>query len=643
MQKSQRSFIAGCFALLFACAPGGLPAMAEEGEEDPNLTIADVMVEGNRLVPTEDILGVVRTRRGDKFDREQVLQDLKAVNGLGYFDDRNMQVVPELGGGGVLLKIRVQENAPVTGFSFQGNQVLSSEEISKLFADQLGKPQNLAQLSSAIDKVEQSYHEKGYVLARVVDVKDDPDGTISLTINEGTVGDIQVVGNKKTKNFIIKNAIKLKPGAVYNERQLTGDLRKLYANGYFNDIRRSLAPDPNDPDKYILKVEVDEKRTGSVGLGGGVDTIAGPFGSLSFADSNFRGRGQVIQFNAQAGSGLFGQVSNALQNGGTGFMSNRRTYNIEATWIEPNLKGTNTSMAVSGFFRDFNSLMVDDSMQRTVGASVNFARPIGKGFTANLGFTGETTKLFDVGGLYNQQGMLDYLAGRAIAMGRATTAQQAETVAAQVRNQQLKGGAYLTVNPSIAYDTRDSVIDPSKGTVARLTASPSVGLTGGAFAKLGASASKFVPVGKNATLAFNVQGGTALGALPQFANYRLGGWNGIRGYRAFSDLGSGSSLLMATAEMRFKLPVPGHKTNAIAHAIHKNVKGVFFVDAGAVGGNVVTNDFFQRSALGASVGFGLRVNVPMMGLVRIDYGLPIISSLLGRFTPRVNIGFGEKF
>ena len=46
--------------------------------------------------------------------------------------------------------------------------------------------------SSAIDKVEQSYHEKGYVLARVTDVRNDPDGTIGLTINEGEIEKIDI-------------------------------------------------------------------------------------------------------------------------------------------------------------------------------------------------------------------------------------------------------------------------------------------------------------------------------------------------------------------------------------------------------------------------------------------------------------------
>ncbi len=281
---------------------------------DSRLTIDEVKIEGNKLVSTEDIMGVVKTRPGHKFDRDVVMQDLKAINNLGYFDDRSLQVTPELSPktGGVLLKIRVQENAPVTQFAFQGNQVLSSEEISKVFSSQLGLPQNLSHLSGAIDKVEQAYHERGFILARVNDVKDDPDGSIGLTISEGTIDKIEVVGNHKTKDFIVRNAIKIKPGSVYNEKILTANLRKLYSNGYFSDIRRSLVPSPNSPDKYTLKVEVDEKRTGSIGLGGGIDSLAGPFGSLSFSESNFQGKGQVLSFHAQTGMGMFSSVANSV-------------------------------------------------------------------------------------------------------------------------------------------------------------------------------------------------------------------------------------------------------------------------------------------------------------------------------------------
>lgn len=151
------------------------------------------------------------------------------------------------------------------------------------------------------DKVEQGYHERGFVLARVTDVKDDPDGSVELVINEGTIDNIEIVGNKKTKDFIIRNGIKTKAGAVYNEKQLTNDLKKMYANGYFQDIRRSLVPSATNPDKCTLKVEVNEKQTESVGLGGGVNYLAGPL-ATNFSDGNFRGRGQVLSFHSQVGS-----------------------------------------------------------------------------------------------------------------------------------------------------------------------------------------------------------------------------------------------------------------------------------------------------------------------------------------------------
>lgn len=608
-----------------------------------NLTVEDIKIEGNRLVPTEDILGVVKTRRGDKFDRDQIVQDLKAINSMGYFDDRSLQVLPEQTNGGVLLKIRVQENAPVTQFCFQGNNVLSSEEISKLFSNQLGKPQNLNTLSAAIDKVEQAYHEKGFVLARITDVKDDPDGSIGLTIKEGEIENVEIAGNRKTKDFIIKSAIKLKPGSVYNERQLTNDLRKLYANGYFQDIRRSLQPSPTNPDKYVLKVEVDERRTGSIGLGGGVDSVAGPFGSMSFSDNNFRGRGQILSFNSQVGSGMFGQGVNAINNAGTNFLSNQRTYQIEATFVEPNLKGTDTSMAVSGFGRNFSSLLIDQAQQRTLGASVTFTKPLKRNFNLNLGFVGENTSLRDFSTLLNTENTLTSMANRALDRGLATNMAGAEALASQVRNQQLKGGTYLSVNPSLQYDTRDAMFDTTKGTHAKLSAGPALGLSGASFAKLGASVSKFIPVTKDVTFASNMQAGTAFGGMPQFAQYRLGGWNGIRGYRMFSDLGTGTSMLMGSAELRARLPFAKHSNSGFVRAIDKHVKVALFSDVGQVSGNTLTNNLFGRSALGASVGVGLRVNVPMLGLIRFEYGLPLVSTLLGGMTPRFTIGFGEKF
>ncbi len=606
-----------------------------------DLTVDEVKVEGNRLVPTEDITNVMKTHPGDKFNRDQVAADLKAINSLGYFDDRTLKAVPERSGSGVLLKITVTENQPVSQFSFEGNKVLSSEEVHKIFADQLEKPQNLNRLSAGIDKVEQAYHQRGYVLARVTDVKDDPDGSISLAINEGVIDDIKISGNHKTKDFIIKNAIKLKPGQVYNERQLTADLRQLYANGYFQDIRRSLAPSPNNPDKYTLKVEVDEKRTGSISLGGGLDTVAGPFGSFGVGDNNFRGRGESLSFNAQMGTGLFGSVTNTLNNAGQQFMTTARTYQISADYGKQ-IPGTNVNMNLSAFARDFNSTLIDYAEQRTFGTSATFSKPLGGNFRATLGLTLEDTTMLDLSGYYNNVNLIDQMATRAIQTGMTNSIPQALSIAQNARTGILQGGAYFSINPGISYDTRDSRIDPTKGNYVRASISPSLGITGATFAKTGITASHITSVTKETTLLTNIQAGTSFGSLPGFAQYRLGGFNGLPGYRMFSDLGSGTSMLMARSEIRHRLPLP--KTdNKIVDALSKNVKVAMFADAGEIGGNNIYNTLLERNSMGASVGVGLRVKLPMIGMVRVDYGYPLISTLLGGRTPRVTFGFGDSF
>ncbi|CAM6006269.1 unnamed protein product [Sphagnum balticum] len=616
---------------------------ASAGAGASNLTVDDVKIEGNRLVSADDIMSVVKTKPGDRFDRDVVMQDLKAINNMGYFDDRQLQVVPELTGAGVLLKIRVQENAPITQFSFEGNNVLSTDEIQKTFADQLGKPQNLGSLSAAIDKIEQAYHEKGYVLARVTDVKDDPDGSVGLKITEGQIDKIVIAGNTKTKDFIIRRGIKLKPGTVYNEKALTADLRKLYANGYFQDVRRSLSPSPDNPDHYVLKVEVDEKRSGSVGLGGGVDTVAGPFGSFTISDNNFQGRGQLLSLNTQMSTGLVSGLNNTLANGNTAFLANLPTYQAQLSWVEPNLGGTNASLSATTYGRDLQSMMIQQAMQKTFGAGVTLSKPLGRHIVLSLGLSADKTWFQDVSSYYQSQSIMATMMENGFANHYATNSAQAYALAQGVRSAQLQGGAYLSVNPTISYDTRDSKIDPTKGTLLRLTGTPNLGLSG-AFLKAGASASQFIPINESTTLATNVQGGTSVGAVPQYGMYRLGGFSGIPGYRQFTDLGTGTGMLMATAEMRSRLPFLANSDSKFLKMIDKHVKGTMFLTGGQLYGNNYTNTLLGRTQTAAAVGVGVRISLPMVGVVRISYGLPLINTALGSTkVPRLNIGFGDNF
>ena len=117
--------------------------------------VTAIRIGGNRLIPEADILSVVRTKIGDTFDRDKIVEDLKAIGSMGYFDESSLRAIPELNSdGGIVLSIHVRENLPVNDVQFKGNKVFANEQLVTLFLHQLGEPQNQRQLHGAIDALE---------------------------------------------------------------------------------------------------------------------------------------------------------------------------------------------------------------------------------------------------------------------------------------------------------------------------------------------------------------------------------------------------------------------------------------------------------------------------------------------------------
>ena len=89
----------------------------------PYFVINSITVEGNRIIPTAIILDAIRTKVGDIFDRQAIVRDLFSIGNLGYFDEHSLIALPEVPreDKSVNLRIKVQENEPVTEFTFQGN------------------------------------------------------------------------------------------------------------------------------------------------------------------------------------------------------------------------------------------------------------------------------------------------------------------------------------------------------------------------------------------------------------------------------------------------------------------------------------------------------------------------------------------
>ncbi|MBS1996310.1 MAG: hypothetical protein JSS86_08375, partial [Cyanobacteria bacterium SZAS LIN-2] len=236
-------------------------------------------VSGRAIVPPSPIeCCVLRDYLSATAPRPRIYLDLD-VRGRGrkhfHWQGLNDFQTRAIDGGAGVPQPRLKEITMV------GNKEISAYEISRFFDGQLSRPIDPGAVVNAVAKAEELYHERGFVLAKITEVEDAEKGEIKLVIDEGILDAIEISGNKKTKGFIIRNNVRLKPGSAYNERQVSSDLRKLFVNGYFTDIKHSLVSSEKSPGKFILKIEVAEKRSGSVSFGHGVfDSLTLPANSI---------------------------------------------------------------------------------------------------------------------------------------------------------------------------------------------------------------------------------------------------------------------------------------------------------------------------------------------------------------------------
>ncbi|OGI00176.1 MAG: hypothetical protein A2Y25_00315 [Candidatus Melainabacteria bacterium GWF2_37_15] len=589
----------------------------ENRSYDEAITIQDIQIEGNTLVSKEKILDQLKAKPGLKFSRDLVKEDLKSIYDMGYFTER-LKAVPEPSPSGITLRIQVEENVPVTGFNITGNETVSTEEILSIIEEQAGLPQNITELNQAVGRIEKLYADKGYILARIKKVSDDPDGTINMAINEGMIDSVEISGNVKTKEYVIKRNLTVQPGEIYNEDKLKQDLTRIFGTQAFSDARRVISPSMEDPEKYKLTIEVDEKKTGSISLGGGVDTLTGLFGQAGYIDNNFLGRGQEVSTNIMVGSGSVLDDKDVLD---------RASYQFEAKFVEPRLMQSMTSLQVNAFGKDMASYQIPLSVERRIGGEIELARPLKqvKNLAGSVSIGFEDVDL--------NEGDADEIA-RIFKEKGIDIAKRAE---------QLKGGTFISLGPSIVYDSRNSLLNPTDGWYLGANFKESFAIMDSdaeTFGRATLSVRKFFPVGEKSTFVLGGKmGSKVIGTVPEFEAFRLGGPYSVKGFRE-GDVGNGEGFMMATAEFRTPIPFVNKFLN---YKIVRDLRLAFFMDAGQLFDETLTSELYNYPGYAVSIGTGLIVPLPYLGPIRVDYGYPLTSVGAGNKRGRFTFGIGERY
>ncbi len=561
--------------------------------------VSNVQVVGANAVSPDYIISKFNLHAGDVYKPESVQAGLKNLYQLGFFTDRMKAIPIENKDGSITIKIVVEENLPVTNVTIEGNSAVSTEELMQYMIPLIGQPQNIGKINDAIEGINDCYNSKGYILARVSAISDDPDGTINVNIVEGEINKIMIAGNKKTKEYVIARNIMTEPGTVYNDNIIKKDLVRLYSTQAFKNVDRSIEPCEDDPNKFNVTINVEEQRTATISLGGGLDSHTGAFGSVGVSDNNFRGVNQRLAINGLVGSGIIMSDST---------IKDHMNLQGELSFFEPYFLNADNSFMSKLFYRSLGSYQVPLAVEERFGIEATIGHKIksNEHLSSTLSFGLEKINVMEG----DRNSITNMYAAKGLDIAQ--------------RAKQLQGGLFFNISPGIVYDTRDSALNPRNGVLATARYDESFcfdefNKTNG---KLSGMVKRFIPIAKFSSLSFTARAGGKIHGddMPEVMAYRLGGPYTIRGYKV-NGVGTGDAFIMGSVE----LATPVLFLDRLKANFFKNLRLTFFVDAGKLFRPYITDTLYDRPMQAITAGVGLKLYIPGVGPLSVDYGIPITN------------------
>jgi outer membrane protein insertion porin family len=543
--------------------------------------------------------------KSGRLDEPQLQQDLDSVKEFyqnhGYIDVEVKDVRKERQNGPMIITIVLTEGPQyhVGKLTFSGYKATTDEKIRAVIKMKEGAVYSPKALHDDAKALADAYGTGGFV-----DLSIAPEGSpagpgridVHYQIEEGNrffVQRINVVGNVRTKDKVIRREVLIAPGDVFNTVRVETSKKRLENLGYFSKVE-TYPEDTGVAGRKDLTIEVQEKRTGSLSFGGGFSSIDQLVGFAELTQGNFdltnwpgfTGAGQKFRLRVQYGTA-------------------RKDVMLALT--EPWLFDRRLSLSGQAFYSEANYLSsIYD--QRDYGFSTELRKPLNAFMYATLGYRLEELEIFNV------------------SSGASALIRLEE--GSRVKSEVLS---------SIVFDRRDSPLLTRQGQ--RISVAPYVagGFLGGDIQIYGfdVEASQYFPLWWDNILLFNVEAATVntWGSgdhVPIFDRLFLGGSNNLRGFD-FRDVGpkdqfgeplGGKSMSRVTVEYTFPI---------VAKA-----RGAIFYDTGAVHPDAYD---FNGHNLASDVGVGVRLDLPI-GPLRIDYGIPIQkagNSNEGKFN--FNVGY----
>jgi len=517
----------------------------------------------------------------DVFDRDRLKVDrqliLQHYLNQGYLDAKVESTLVSLSSDkrSFYITFSIHEGAQyeVSSIKLQGDIVPDRDTLMNVVELHEGELYSLARMRKSIDAMTIRVGDEGYAFATVTPLfhRNIDEHTVDITFDiekgpEVYVERIEISGNDKTEDPVIRRELKQQEGARFSSSKLENSKKDLKRLSLFEDVRVSM-PKGSAPDKVRMKVEVDEKRTGSFTFGVGFSQLQKVFVRSSLKERNLFGKGYVGNISGEIGV---------------------KNQNFDASITDPFFLDENLSTSLNVFKRQTRLESITSFKEDSFGGGFGAGIPITDHFSYGISYQFTDTDLFDIPA--NSSLILQSQSGK------QTTGE---------------------LTQSLTWDTRDSLITPGDGYL--LNGSIGIAGVGGInkFVQSSAAAKAYFPIGTGLILnpSLNVKyiHGYAGRSVPIFRRFSMGGIGSIRGFDQFGvtirDPATGEVIggnKTATASVNLFFPLPYMQTAGF--------RGVTFADIGTISDFNETLKFTQARA---SAGFGIEWISPIgpVGLV----------------------------
>jgi outer membrane protein insertion porin family len=475
-----------------------------------------------------------------------------------------------------------------------------------------GYTYNQETVDKSIEKLMLALADRGNVAVRVraIPKRDTARRTIDMVfaIEQGPrvlVERIDIVGNTKTRDFVIRREFRVAEGEPVNAFLIERGRKRVQALGFFKSVAVTHKAG-SAPDQAIITIAVVEQETNNLSFGVGYSMQEGVVADISLTERNFLGNGQWLRLSVEGSlTRLQAQVG----------------------FTEPHFLGSNVAAGFDLFYKDVDYTTQASYMSQKVGGSLRLGYPISEEWSGSVNYTFVRNKLYNV--------------------GSAASAAIKEAIPGFPES---TSNTYYTssVGYSVTYDTRDNKKRPTSGVY--YTVAQDLAGAGGdvRFIRSVGEARTYYPVSEDVTAM-----GRAFGGI-------IGGWGGqdvrlldlfyrggetVRGFAtagigprdtasANQDALGGRFYYGTSAELLFEIPgVPQDM----------GLRGAVFADAGSlwgVNGTAATLPGLAGNtpAMRASVGVGLAWDSPL-GNLRVDYAVPVVKQ---PFDKTQALSFGLK-